>query len=168
MENLLRVGVISNTHGIKGEVKVFPTTDDMNRFSKLKEVLVDTGKELVPLTVTGVKFFKNQAILKFKEIDNINDVEKYKSKDLLVTRENAVPLEKDEYFICDLIGCTVFSDEGTKLGELTEVLQTAANDVYVVTTSDKKEILIPVTEECVINIDIDERKITVHLLEGLV
>lgn len=167
MENLLRVGVISNTHGIKGEVKVFPTTDDINRFDMIKDVIVDTGKELVPLTVTGVKYFKNQAILKFKEIDNINDVEKYKGKDLLVTRENAVPLEEDEYFICDLIGCTISSEDGTVLGKLTEVLQTAANDVYVVTTSNKKELLIPVTHECVIDINIDAKKITVHLMEGL-
>ena len=94
--NLLRVGVISNTHGVKGEVKVFPTTDDLERFKLLKDVLLDTGKELLPLEVTGVKFFKNQAILKFKGIDNINDIEKYKGKDLLVTRENAVPLEDGE------------------------------------------------------------------------
>ena len=102
MEDLLRVGVIANTHGVHGEVKVFPTTDDVNRFKKLKAVKLDTGKELIDLKVTGVKFFKNMAILKFEGIDNINDIEKYKGKDLLITREQAVPLKKDEYFICDL------------------------------------------------------------------
>lgn len=167
MEELLRVGVISNTHGIRGEVKVFPTTDDLNRFRQLKDVLLDTGKELLPLEVTGVKFFKNQAILKFKGIDSINEIEKYKGKDLLVTRENAVPLEEGEYFICDLIGCLVLSEDGTELGELTEVLKTAANDVYVVTTPAKKELLIPLTEECVHEIDIRAKKITVHLLPGM-
>lgn len=167
MEELLRVGIISNTHGIRGEVKVFPTTDDLNRFRQLKEVLLDTGKELLPLEVTGVKFFKNQAILKFKGMDSINEIEKYKGKDLLVTRENAVPLEEGEYFICDLIGCLVFSEDGTELGELTEVLKTAANDVYVVSTPEKKEILIPLTEECVQGIDTKTKRITVHLLPGM-
>ena len=165
--NLLRVGVISNTHGVKGEVKVFPTTDDLERFKLLKDVLLDTGKELLPLEVTGVKFFKNQAILKFKGIDNINDIEKYKGKDLLVTRENAVPLEDGEYFICDLIGCTVVTEEGESIGELTEVMQTAANDVYVVTKPDGEELLIPVTDECVKEVSPEEKKITVHLLEWI-
>ncbi|MGN0505510.1 MAG: ribosome maturation factor RimM [Lachnospiraceae bacterium] len=165
--NLLRVGVISNTHGVKGEVKVFPTTDDLERFKLLKDVLLDTGKELLPLEVTGVKFFKNQAILKFKGIDNINDIEKYKGKDLLVTRENAVPLKEGEYFICDLIGCTVVSEDGTAVGELTEVMQTAANDVYVVTKPGGEELLIPVTDECVKEISPEEKKITVHLLEWI-
>ena len=98
-QDLLRVGVIANTHGVHGEVKVYPTTDDMNRFKKLKQVILDTGKEQRTLEISSVKFFKNLAILKFKGIDNINDIEKYKGKDLLITREQAVPLKKDEYFI---------------------------------------------------------------------
>lgn len=165
--NLLRVGVISNTHGIKGEVKVFPTTDDIERFQLLKEVLLDTGKELLPLKITDVKFFKNQAILKFDGIDSINDIEKYKGKDLLITREQAVPLEENEYFICDLIGCAVVSETDELIGELTDVLQTGANDVYVVAAPDGKEILIPVTDECVKEISIEQKKITVHLLEWI-
>lgn len=168
MEDLLRVGVIANTHGIHGEVKVFPTTDDMNRFKKLKEVLLDTGKELKPLKITGVKFFKNMAILKFDGIDNINDIEKYKGKDLLITREQAVPLKKDEFFICDLIGCQVVTEDGREVGELTEVLQTAANDVFVVQGIEKKEILIPYIDDCVKNVSIEEKKVTVVLLPGMV
>lgn len=167
MEDLLRVGVIANTHGIHGEVKVYPTTDDMNRFKKLKEVILDTGKEHKPLEITGVKFFKNMAILKFKGIDNINDIEKYKGKDLLVTRENAVALGKDEYFICDLIGCQVVEENGASVGELTEVLQTAANDVFVVQGSDKKEILIPYIDDCVKEVVMDEKKVIVRLLPGM-
>ena len=89
MEQLLRVGVISSTHGVRGEVKVYPTTDDPNRFKKLKKVVLDTGREHLELEISGVKFFKNQVILKFKGIDNINDIEKYKGKDLLVHREDA-------------------------------------------------------------------------------
>lgn len=167
MEDFLRVGVIANTHGVHGEVKVFPTTDDMNRFKKLKNVKLDTGKELLDLKISGVKFFKNMTILKFEGIDSINDVEKYKGKDLLITREQAVPLNKDEFFICDLIGCTVVTEDGREVGELTEVLQTAANDVFVVQGKEKKELLVPYIDDCVKNISITEKIITVVLLPGM-
>lgn len=166
-QDLLRVGVISNTHGIKGEVKVFPTTDDIERFNDLREVLLDTGKELIPLKITEVKFFKNLAILKFDGVDSINDIEKYKGKDLLITREQAVPLAENEYFICDLVGCIVVTESGEPVGELTDVLQTGANDVYLVTAPDGEEILIPVTEECVKEVSIEQKKVVVHLLEWI-
>lgn len=167
MNDFLRVGVITSTHGIRGEVKVFPTTDDVNRFKTLKQVILDTGKEYLDLEIEGVKFFKQYAILKFKGIDNINDIEKYKGKDLLVTRDNAVKLEEDEYFIFDILGSKVISDEGNELGELTEVLTTAANDVYVVKTKEGKEILIPSIEECILDVDTENKEIKVHLLPGL-
>jgi 16S rRNA processing protein RimM len=167
MENYLRVGVISSTHGIKGEVKVFPTTDDPNRFKLLKEILLDTGKEHLPLEIEGVKFFKQMVILKFRGIDDINDIEKYRGRDLLITRENAVKLEKDEYFIFDLIDSEVITEEGQKLGVLTEILTTAANDVYVVKTAEGKEILLPSIKECILDIDTENKKITVHLMKGL-
>ena len=144
MQDLLQVGVISSTHGIAGEVKVFPTTDDITRFDYLKEVVLDTGKERLELTVSGVKYFKNMVILKFKGIDNINDVEKYRGCSLWVTRENAVELEEDEYFICDLIGLNVITDKGEELGELVDVIQTGANDVYAVRTKEGREVLLPV------------------------
>ncbi len=167
---MLRVGVISNTHGIRGEVKVYPTTEDLNRFDSLKQVFLDTGKELKELEVEGVKYFKGTAILKFKGIDSINDVERWKQFDLLVTRENAIPLNEGEYYIYDLIGLPVFSDVDPEnaLGVLTEVLQTGANDVYVVKQSgDNKEILIPAIKDCRINVSLEEKKITVHLLPGM-
>lgn len=167
MEQFLRVGVISSTHGLKGEVKVFPTTDDPKRFRKLKKVILDTGKEQIPLNVTGVKFFKNQVILKFREFDDINEIEKYKNCDLLVTREQAVPLEENENFIVDLIGLQVVTDENKVLGTLTDVLQTGANDVYVVETEDKKEILLPAIPSCILDVDLEEEVMTVHVLEGL-
>lgn len=167
MDNLIRVGVISSTHGIRGEVKVFPTTDDVNRFKNLKEIILDTGKEQITLEIEGIKFFKQIVILKFKGFDNINDIEKYKGKDLLVTRENAVQLKKGEYFIFDLIGCSVITDEKIELGELTEVLQTGANDVYVIKTKEDKEILLPYIKECILNIDIEQKQIQVHILPGL-
>lgn len=168
MNDFFRVGVISATHGIKGEVKVFPTTDDLNRFKTLKKVILDTGKEQIELEIEGVKFFKQLAILKFKGFDNINDIEKYKGKDLLVTRENAVKLEKDEYFIYDILGSKVITDEDQELGELVEVMATGANDVYIVKTKDGKEILIPSIKECILDVDVDNKVIKVHLLPGLI
>ena len=167
MEDLLQVGVITTTHGVRGEVKVFPTTDDPARFKKLKNVVLDTGKELVDLEVAGVKFFKNMVIVKFKGIDNINDVEKYRKKSLYVTRENAVKLKKNEYFIADLIGLQAESDEGEDLGELSDVLQTGANDVYVLSKEGTDDILLPAIKECVKEVDLENGKIIVHLLPGL-
>jgi 16S rRNA processing protein RimM len=167
MNDFLRVGVISSTHGIKGEVKVFPTTDDVNRFSTLKKVLLDTGKEYKELEIEGVKFFKQFAILKFKGIDDINDIEKYKGKDLLVTREDAVELKEDEYFIYDLLGSVVVTEEGEELGELTEILTTNANDVYVVKMKDGKELLLPSIKECILDIDVENKRIKVYLMPGL-
>lgn len=125
MEQLLRVGVISSTHGVKGEVKVFPTTDDAARFKKLKQVILDTGKEQLKLEIEGVKFFKNMVILKFKGYDTIEDIEKYKGKDILVTRDQAVKLGPDENFIVDLIGLKVVTEDGEPFGTLTDVIKTA-------------------------------------------
>lgn len=168
MEQLLQVGVISSTHGIRGEVKVFPTTDDVKRFKKLKQVLLDTGREQLALEVEGVKFFKQFVILKFKGIDNINDIEKYKGKSLLVDREHAVKLRKDEYFIADMIGMDVFTEDEAFFGILKDVLETGANDVYIVEGKDGQEVLIPAIKQCILNVDVEKKKMVIHLLEGLV
>ena len=167
MEDLLQVGVITSTHGIRGEVKVFPTTDDVSRFKKLKNVILDNGKEHRDLEIESVKFFKNMVILKFKGIDNINDVEKYKKAPLFVTRENAVPLEEDEYFIADLIGLKVVSDEGEDLGIIADVLQTGANDVYIIKKDNVEDLRVPAIHECIKNVDIEGGTMQVHLLAGL-
>lgn len=167
MDDLLQVGVITSTHGVRGEVKVFPTTDDPARFKKLKQVILDDGKQKIDMEIQSVKFFKNMVILKFKGIDSINDVEKYRRAQLLVTRENAVPLEEDEYFIADLIDLSVITDEGEDLGTIVDVMQTGANDVYVVKTLQKEEILIPAIKDCIKNVDLEKGQILVHLLPGL-
>lgn len=168
MEQLLQVGVIASTHGVRGEVKVFPTTDDANRFKKLKKVILDTGMEKKALEIQGVKFFKQFVILKFKGIDNINDIEKYKGKSLYVTRENAVKLKKDEYFIADLIDMQVVLEDGTLLGILTDVMKTGANDVYCVDSEKYGEVLLPAIGECILDVDVEGRKMTVHLMPGLI
>ena len=167
MEQFLRVGVISSTHGIRGEVKVYPTTDDPERFLDLDEVILDTGREHKILEIEGVKFFKNQVILKFKGYDKINDIEKYLKKDLLVDREHAVELGENENFIADLIDMEVVTDEGKVLGTLTDVIETGANDVYAVKTPEGKEILLPAIRDCILEVNVDEKRMTVHVMEGL-
>lgn len=163
----LQVGAITQTHGIKGEVKVFPTTDDANRFKKLGKVTLDNGKERLDMEIEGVKFFKQYVILKFKGYDSINEIERYKGAKLLVTRENAVRLKKDEYFIADLIGLEVVTDEGEKFGKLTDVLVTGANDVYVVRRENGTEVLFPAIKECILQIDMEQNQMTVHVMDGL-
>ena len=168
MEDVFQVGVISTTHGIAGEVKVFPTTDDMNRFKKLKEVILDTGKETQLLHIQQVRFFKNMVIVKFKEFRSINDVERLRGKSLYVTRENAVPLEEDEYFVADMIGMKVITEDGTEFGTLSDVMETGANDVYVIDSKEHGEVLMPAIKECVLNVDMESGIITVHLMNGLI
>lgn len=166
MEDKFRVGVISNTHGIRGEVKVYPTTEDPARFRDLKTVLLDTGGEYLELEIATVKFFKNLVILKFKGIDNINDVEQYKGMDLYVSREDAIPLEEGEYYLADIIGARLITDEGEDFGELTDILETGANLVYVV-EHEGKEVLLPVIPDCVKHVDVEKQEITVHIMKGL-
>ena len=168
MESELQVGVITQTHGIKGEVKVFPTTDDVGRFKKLKEVIMDNGRERLHLEIEGVKFFKQYAILKFKGYDSINDIEKYKSAKLYVTRDKAVKLKKDEYFIADLIEMEVVTEDGEYFGRMKDVLVTGANDVYIVTREDGTEVLLPAIKQCVKSVDMEQGRITVHIMDGLI
>lgn len=167
MEQVFQVGIISSTHGVRGEVKVFPTTDDVKRFKKLKEVLLDTGKETLTLEIEGVKFFKQFVILKFKGYDNIDDIVKYRGKSLFVTRENAVKLQKDEYFIADLIGLKVINEDGSFTGVLKDVMETGANDVYIVESQNGKEVLIPAIKDCILQVDFEKEQVLVHLLDGL-
>lgn len=167
MDDRLRVGVISSTHGVRGEAKVFPTTDDVKRFEQLKQVLLDTGKEEMVLEIEAVKYFKNMVILKFREFNNINEIEKYKGKDLLIRRDQAVALEPNENFITDLIGLRVITDDGEAFGTLTDVIKTGANDVYVVEDKNGKEVLFPAIKQCILDVDLEEGTVTVHIMDGL-
>ncbi|MFR8846170.1 MAG: ribosome maturation factor RimM [Waltera sp.] len=167
MEDLLQVGIITSTHGVRGEVKVYPTTDDPRRFRRLKEVVLDTGKEKMNLEIEGVKFFKQFVILKFKGLDNINNIEKYRQKSLYVTRKNAVRLQRDEYFIADLIGLKVQDEDGKELGTVKDVIETGANDVYEVEMADGKSLLLPAIKQCILNVDVENGTMQVYVLEGL-
>ena len=167
MEKLLKVGVISSTHGLKGEVKVFPTTDDVKRFRQLKEVLLDAGDEKTVLQIEQVKFFKQFVILKFKGIDTMEAAEKYRKCSLMVPRSSAVRLSRDEYFIADLIGLTVLDEENAEIGTLYDVIETGANDVYAVRLHSGKEFLLPAIKQCILDVDVESGFIKIHILEGL-
>ncbi|AYE33092.1 ribosome maturation factor RimM [Clostridium septicum] len=155
MKEILRVGKIVNTHGLKGEVKVIPLTDDPKRYNDLEKVLIDN----VERKIIGCKFQKDRVIVKIEGIDSIEEAEKYKNKYIEISREDAVELEEDCYFITDLIGSTVVDTDGNNLGKIYEVLQTKNNDVYWI--REPKEILIPVLLDIVLDIDIDNKIITI-------
>ncbi len=150
MPDLFRVGVIANTHGIRGEVKVFPTTGEPKRFDYLEEVILDTGKEQKTLEVVSVRYFKNLVIVKFKGIDNIN----------------AIPLEEGECYIADMLGMKVVTDEGEEFGILKDVMETGANLVFVV-THNGKDVLLPDIPDCVKEVNTETNIITVHIMKGL-
>ena len=123
---------------------------------------------MLPLEIQNVKFFKQFAILKFKGIDNINDIEKYRGKSLMIDREDAVDLDEDEYFIADMIGMKVYTEDGSEFGTLKDVMETGANDVYIIDSLEHGEVLIPAIRECILDVDMDEERMTIHLMEGLV
>ena len=166
MDNIY-IGRIVTTHGVRGEVKVIPLTDDINRYDELLWVFIEKGNSLIKYDIKGVKYFKNFVIINFKGIDNIDMAMELKNCYLLVDRAHAKKLEDDEYFICDLIGCEVF-ENNISLGSLIEVIETGSNDVYVVRKEDRKQdILIPALKTVVKNVNINDKRIDVILPEGL-
>ena len=167
MVSRFRVGVIAGTHGLRGEVKVFPTTDEPARFLDLEKVILDTGREERTLKIRSVKFFKKFVILGFEGMDRIEDVEKLKGSELLIGREDAIPLEEGEYFIPDLIGLKVVTDDGRELGVIKDVIETGANNVYDVQDDNGKRTLIPAIPQCILDVRLEEGDMTVHLLPGL-
>ena len=166
MEDFFRIGVITKPHGLKGEVKVFPTTDDARRFKKLKKCIIRTKKGDIEAEKKSCKFFKNLVILSFVGYDDINEVEAFRNCDIYVSREDAVPLEEGEYYISDVIGSDVYEDNGSHLGMVNDVLQTGANDVFIVAMENGKELLVPVINDCVIEIDTENKKVIVKLMKG--
>lgn len=167
-EQLMEIGQIVNTYGIKGFLKVVPYTDDIKRFEKLKSIYIQTKKSLETVIVEEVKYAKNLVLLKIKGIDNINDAEIYKNCYIKIDRSDAVELPEDSYFIIDLIGIKVYTDEGEELGNIIDVFPTGANDVYVVKNELGKQVLLPAIGDVIKNVDIKNKKMVVHLIEGLV
>lgn len=167
MEDLLRIGVVTSTHGLRGEVKVFPTTDDAKRFEDCDEVILMTKKEKLTLHVEKVRYFKKMVIVKFKEFNDINQVETFRKCDIMVTRENAVPLEEGEFFICDIIGADVVEEDGSPVGTVRDVMETGANNVFVILTPEGKEVLFPSIPECIKKVDVENKQVVAHIMPGL-
>lgn len=162
-----RIGVITSPHGIRGEVKVYPTTEDMHRFEDLEQVWVVQKGRTTEMKIDAVHYFKNMVILKLEGVADRNQAELLRQADLMIPREMALPLADGEYYIADLLGLQVNADDGTVLGELTDVMQTKANDIYEVTMRDGKKLLIPVIPDCILEVNTEEGFITVHLMKGL-
>ena len=167
MEKYLKVGVITTTHGVRGEAKVYPTTDSPERFLELEKVLLDTGRGYKELTIEKVRFFKNLVIVKFAEFGNVDDLIPWRGKELWIPREEGAELLEDEYYIADLIGMQVFLEDGSLYGTLKDVLETGANDVYIVEKNKGGEILLPAIHECILSVSPEENRMTVHLMKGL-
>ena len=167
MEDMLRIGVITSPHGVHGEVKVFPTTDDVKRYSKLKKALLSHNGSVSEVHIKSVKYQKNMVILGMEEYSSMNDAEALREAELYVSRSDAIKLNKDEYYIADLIGMNVKTDIGTD-GKLIDVMQTGANDVYVIGLDDGRELLLPAIADCVLDVDVASSTMQVHVLPGLI
>ena len=166
-DGYVSAGTITSTHGIRGEVKVYPTVDDPDRFSSFGKVLLSNGKTEVEAEIENVKYFKNLVIVKFRGIDDINDVMKYRRWNILVTREDAADLQEGQYFEVDIIGLKVVTDDDREIGKITEILHTGANDVYTGKGESGKEILIPAIQQCILDVDLENGVMKVHLLNGM-
>jgi 16S rRNA processing protein RimM len=167
MVEYLQVGKIVNTHGVKGEMKLIPLTDDPRRFDELKWAYIEKDGQLIKHSILDVKYIKGSVMIKFSDIESMSEAEQYKECFVLVDRENAVKLPEDSFFICDIVGCSIFDENGILLGELTKVLQTGSNDVYVVKDKSGKEILIPALKSVVRKVSVDQRRIDVIIPKGL-
>ena len=167
MQKRLEIGQIVNTFGIKGEVKVVPFTDDINRFDDLEKVYVKTKKESKLYKVENARYHKNMVLLKFEGINNPEDAEMLKNSFLEVDREDAIPLEEGTYFIVDLIGLDVYTDDGRLLGKVEDIYNTGANDIYVVKDELGKQILLPGIDDVIKEVKLEDR-IIVHLIPGLI
>lgn len=168
MQEYFEVGQITTTHGLKGEVKVFVTSDDPKRFESLDHVFMkDKGRETV-LEIESVRYVKNVSLVKFKGLDRIEDVQTMRGVKLYITRDMADPLQEGEYYVSDLYDCQVYLEDGSDFGVVSDVIRTGANDVIVVKRQSLADALIPVIKDCIVEMKPTEQKIVIHLLKGLI
>ncbi len=163
----LEIGQIVNTFGIKGMVKVKPFTDDIRRFDKLKTVYVEKNGNQTEYEIEEVKYHKDMVLIKFKSIDKIEQAEQLRNAYLTISRDSVEELEEGRYYIVDLLGLEVYTDEQVLLGILDDIFNTGSNDIYVVKDKQGKQILLPAIQNVIKQIDIENKKIIVHLLPGL-
>lgn len=168
MEQLMEIGQIVNTYGIKGFVKVVAFTDNVNRFEDLKTVYIETKKGMENHKIEEVKYSKNTVLLKFEGINDINMAQNYKNCYIKIDRKDAVDLPENTYFIVDLIDMEVFTDEDILLGKIVDIYPTGSNDIYVVKNEEGKQILLPAIGQVILKVDVQNKKMIVHLIPGLV
>ena len=161
------VGAVIKPHGLKGEVSVFPTTDDVRRFSDLAYVLMGDSDDAPEMKICGVKYLKGRPVIKLEGVDSADEAEKLRGTELYVRREDAIPLEEGEYHVGDLVGCDVYTEDGEKLGVLKDILKTGANGVYVVEVPGEKDVLLPAVDEFILAKDIEAKRITVRVLREI-
>ena len=167
-QEYFEIGQIVNHFGIKGMVKVNPFTDDISQFEKLKSILLVKDGKLSEVEIEETKYSKNQVLLKLKGIDTVEEAEKYRGCYLKIARSNSKKLPKDTYFIADLLGLTVYTDENILLGKVEDIYNSGANDIYVIKSEDGKQLLLPGTKEVIKQIDLEQERITVHIIKGLI
>ena len=167
MEDYFKIGIITSSHGVRGEMKVYPTTDDARRFKKLKQVFLENGDSYESLEIESVRMALPLVIVKFRGVDTPEDVRKLRQRDIYVQRKDAPPLEEGEHYYADLLGLDVTDDTGVYRGKLTDIIQTGANDVYEITADDGKSFLLPVIKQCILDIDVEAGTMRIHILEGL-
>ena len=167
-QEYFEIGQIVNHFGIKGMVKVNPFTDDISQFEKLKSILLVKDGKLSEVEIEETKYSKNQVLLKLKGIDTVEEAEKYRGCYIKIARKNARKLPEDTYFIADLLGLSVYTDEDILLGKVEDIYNSGANDIYVIKSEDGKQILLPGTKEVIKQIDLEQERITVHIIKGLI
>lgn len=168
MQQYFEIGRIVNTHGIRGELKVVPLTDNINRYDELEWVYIRINGVQKKYDIESVRYHKNNVLLKLKDIDNMTDAQKIKECFVEIPRELGIKLTKGSYFISDLIGCDVVADDDKNLGKVVDVLKTGSNDVYVVKDTNDRQVLLPAIKEVVLDVDIENKIIKVRLMDGLI
>ncbi|MBQ6469464.1 MAG: 16S rRNA processing protein RimM [Lachnospiraceae bacterium] len=162
-----QVGVITKTHGLRGEVKVYTTSDDPDRFETLDSVILRGRGNNRRVKIEKVRYIGEKTVLKLEGIEDVEAAAQIVGCDLMIPREEALELEENEYYIGDLIGCRVFLEDGSLFGTLTDVLATGANDVYEVRMEDGRKVLLPAIRECILAVYPEEERMVIHLMKGL-
>lgn len=167
MERYFEIGKIAGTHGLKGTLRVFPTTEEPSRFELLKQIIVENKGKRETFHIEKIAYHKKFVLVTVKELKDINEAELYKGAGIWIPEEDALPLEENEYYMRDLYGLAVVTEEGEELGTLADIYETGANDVYAIRQEGKKDLLIPAIQQCIVSVDIKNRIMVVRLLEGL-
>lgn len=168
MQEFLEIGQIVNTFGIKGIVKVKPFTDDITRFDDLEKVYVETNKTKKQYEIEEVKYHKDMVLIKFKGIDKIEEAELLRNSYLKINRQDEPKLENGTYYIVDLIGLDVYSDEGNLLGKVDDIFNNGSCDIYAIKDELGKQLLLPAISDVIKEINLEENRIVVHIIKGLI